>query len=103
MRSIPQALVEQAVAHGLDVHNYYAPGYYAEVFIPQRVAGCMLRGTSQEVNAFLALFESESLDLDDYDQLEFAMEVHHLGKLPKGVPSMAVCFPDWQFESEEHA
>jgi len=103
MRSLPMALARAALAHGLEVHNYYKPPEYAEVFLPARVVGCMLRGTSKEVNAFIAAFEAGALGVTHRQLLTAAMEVHHLGKLPKVGAMMAVCFPDWQFEPEGDA
>lgn len=100
MRSLPQALARAALAHGLEVHNYYAPAYYAEVFIPQQIVGCMLRGTSKEVTAFLAALDAGALGSSVDQVSEADMEVHHLGKLPRIGAMMAVCFPDWQFEPE---
>jgi hypothetical protein len=97
------SLARAAVAHGLEVHNYYSRPAYAEVFIPARVIGCMLRGTSKEVTAFIAAFVSGSLEITERQMLTASMEVHHLGKLPKVGAAMAVCFPDWQFEPEGDA
>lgn len=102
MRMLPAVLVQQAHAHGIEIHNYFTDPYYAEVLIPSKVAGCMLRGNAKSVNAFLLTFYSDELDLDDRDELVEAMEVHQLGMSRKNAMT-AVCFPDWQFEPEEDA
>lgn len=100
MRTLPPALVEQAYLHGLEIHNYFKPPCYAEVFIPAAVAGCMLRGDAKAVDAFLLLFDSRQLDASDRDALVDVMSVHRLGTFRKDTET-AVCFPDWQFEPEE--
>jgi len=102
MRSLPMALAREALAHGLEVHNYYTQAFYAEVFIPEQVAGCMLWGTIKEIKAFLLLFESDKLDLADREALVADMEVHQLGMQRRNALA-AVCFPDWQFEPEGDA
>jgi hypothetical protein len=103
MRSLPMSLARAALAHGLEVHNYYRPPMYVEVFLPATVVGCMLRGTSKEVTAFVEAFEAGSLGITNRQALAACMQVHHLGKLPKVGATMAVCFPDWQFEPEGDA
>lgn len=103
MRSLPLAVVRAALAQGLEVHNYYASASYAEVFIPERVAGCMARGQSKKVKAFLAQVRAEASKLPDGDLLVVDLEIHHLGKVPRLGAMMAICFPDWQFEPEGDA
>lgn len=103
MRSLPMALARAALAHGLEVHNYYTPPRYVEVFIPEQVAGCMMRGSSKKVVHFLKQLDSGALGVAESEQLSKELEVHHIGKVPKLGAVMAVCFPDWQFEPEGDA
>lgn len=102
MRSFPSVLATQALAYGLEVHNYYRPPYYAEVLIPAKVAGCMLRGLSEDVQRFLLLFEPGAVEVDELQDLMEVMEVHQLGMQRRNALT-AVCFPDWQLETEEYA
>lgn len=102
MRAFPPLLAEKAMEHGLEIHNYYTAPYYAEVLIPAKLAGCMIRGDAKTVNGFLLLFDSGQLDEDERGALVRDLEVHSLGMVRKNVET-AVCFPDWQYESEEHA
>lgn len=94
MRTFPPSLAAQALSQGLRVHNYYQPPFYAEVFVPKRLLGCMVRGHHKAVKRFLALFAEEHPDLAG------AMEIHDLGTRGRGAQT-ALCFPDWQFEPEE--
>ena len=93
MRSFPAALATQALAYGLEVQNYYRPPCYAEVFIPAQVAGCMLRGLSEDMQRFLLLFKSDEIEVEEIDDLVADHGGSSARHAAEGNALMAVCFP----------
>lgn len=102
MRTLPHLLARQAVEHGLEVHNYFTPAYYAEVMIPERIAGCMIQGDAKSIGAFFLLFGPDQIDVVVLAELAAIMQVRPLG-ISRENGLTAVCFPDWQFEPEGDA
>lgn len=102
MRPFPIDLVIAAKEDGLHCANYQAAPAFARASVSAEPVGYMILGPLDKIARFLLTFQGTDMHFLDLLDLAADMEIHPLGCGRPDSP-IAVCFPNWHYESEESA